>query len=184
MCAGMWSKFIRRRPMKKRFASNFSATKSMRSRASIRLTGHPHESLGMMTFFPAKQFVTPADKLNRALRTIRAELDDRIIGSGRAGETARGAAAENAHGIRSRDVAGDGFLQRHRKLFATSLRSRAWLEAIHACSIFSRRIFCSWSTNRTPRFRRSAACTKATSRARPCWSNTVSACRARSITGR
>ena len=31
------------------------------------LTGHPHESLGMMTFFPAKQFVTPADKLNRAL---------------------------------------------------------------------------------------------------------------------
>jgi excinuclease ABC subunit B len=42
------------------------------------LTGHPHESLGMITFFPAKQFVTPADKLNRALRTIRAELDDRI----------------------------------------------------------------------------------------------------------
>ena len=42
------------------------------------LTGHPHESLGMMTFFPAKQFVTPADKLNRALTTIRAELDDRI----------------------------------------------------------------------------------------------------------
>jgi excinuclease ABC subunit B len=42
------------------------------------LTGHPHESLGVMTFFPAKQFVTPADKLNRALRTIRAELDDRI----------------------------------------------------------------------------------------------------------
>ncbi len=43
------------------------------------LTGHPRESLGMMTFFPAKQFVTPADKLNRALQTIRAELDDRII---------------------------------------------------------------------------------------------------------
>jgi excinuclease ABC subunit B len=42
------------------------------------LTGHPHESLGVMTFFPAKQFVTPADKLNRALHTIRAELDDRI----------------------------------------------------------------------------------------------------------
>src|SRR6201989_787673 len=29
-------------------------------------------------FFPAKQFVTPADKLNRALTTIRAELDERI----------------------------------------------------------------------------------------------------------
>jgi excinuclease ABC subunit B len=42
------------------------------------LTGHAHESLGVMTFYPAKQFVTPADKLNRALTTIRAELDDRI----------------------------------------------------------------------------------------------------------
>ncbi len=43
------------------------------------LTGHAHESLGMMTFFPAKQFVTPADKLNRALTSIRAELEQRII---------------------------------------------------------------------------------------------------------
>jgi excinuclease ABC subunit B len=43
------------------------------------LTGQAHESLGMMTFFPAKQFVTPADKLNRALTSIRAELEQRII---------------------------------------------------------------------------------------------------------
>ena len=42
------------------------------------LTGHARESLGVITFFPAKQFVTPADKLNRALQTIRAELEDRI----------------------------------------------------------------------------------------------------------
>jgi excinuclease ABC subunit B len=42
------------------------------------LTGHAHESLSVITFFPAKQFVTPADKLNRALGTIRAELEDRI----------------------------------------------------------------------------------------------------------
>jgi excinuclease ABC subunit B len=43
------------------------------------LTGHAHESLSVITFFPAKQFVTPADKLNRALRTIREELEQRII---------------------------------------------------------------------------------------------------------
>jgi excinuclease ABC subunit B len=43
------------------------------------LTGHTHESLNVVTFFPAKQFVTPADKLNRALRTIREELEQRII---------------------------------------------------------------------------------------------------------
>src|SRR5437763_1400239 len=41
------------------------------------LTGHAHESLSVMTFFPAKQFVTPADKLNRALGTIREELEQR-----------------------------------------------------------------------------------------------------------
>jgi len=43
------------------------------------LTGHAHESLSVITFFPAKQFVTPADKLNRALRTIREELEERIV---------------------------------------------------------------------------------------------------------
>ena len=42
------------------------------------LTGHTRELLVVITFFPAKQFVTPADKLNRALQTIRAELEDRI----------------------------------------------------------------------------------------------------------
>jgi excinuclease ABC subunit B len=43
------------------------------------LTGHAHESLSVITFYPAKQFVTPADKLNHALRTIREELEQRIV---------------------------------------------------------------------------------------------------------
>ncbi len=43
------------------------------------LTGHARDSLGVITFFPAKQFVTPADKLNVALRSIREELEQRII---------------------------------------------------------------------------------------------------------
>ncbi|MDQ2918502.1 MAG: UvrB/UvrC motif-containing protein, partial [Verrucomicrobiota bacterium] len=43
------------------------------------LTGHAHEGLSVITFYPAKQFVTPADKLNRALSSIRNELDHRII---------------------------------------------------------------------------------------------------------
>ena len=43
------------------------------------LTGHAREQLSVITFFPAKQFVTPADKLNRALTSIRNELDQRII---------------------------------------------------------------------------------------------------------
>src|ERR1700726_4317442 len=43
------------------------------------LTGHAHEALSVLTFYPAKQFVTPADKLNRALSSIREELEQRII---------------------------------------------------------------------------------------------------------
>ena len=43
------------------------------------LTGHAHEQLSVVTFYPAKQFVTPADKLNRALSSIRNELDHRIV---------------------------------------------------------------------------------------------------------
>src|SRR5881392_245622 len=43
------------------------------------LTGHARQSLSVITFYPAKQFVTPADKLNRALRSIREELEARIV---------------------------------------------------------------------------------------------------------
>src|ERR1700704_1026079 len=43
------------------------------------LTGHARDALELITFFPAKQFVTPADKLNRALMSIRNELEHRIV---------------------------------------------------------------------------------------------------------
>ena len=43
------------------------------------LTGQTIEPLKRFTVYPAKQFVTPHDKMNRALRTIREELDARII---------------------------------------------------------------------------------------------------------
>jgi len=42
------------------------------------LTGHMHDALTTFTLYPAKQFVTPYDKLNRALGTIRKELDERV----------------------------------------------------------------------------------------------------------
>ncbi len=107
------------------------------------LTGHAHESLGVITFFPAKQFVTPADKLNRALASIRTELDQRIMQLESAGEIARGATPENAHRIRSRDAAGDGFLQRDRELLAASCPAARRARSHSRCSIFSRRISCS-----------------------------------------
>src|SRR6185503_6881367 len=43
------------------------------------LTGHTTDQLTMITLYPAKQFVTPLDKMQRAMRTIRDEMDARII---------------------------------------------------------------------------------------------------------
>ncbi|MEO8207013.1 MAG: DEAD/DEAH box helicase family protein, partial [Chthoniobacterales bacterium] len=43
------------------------------------LTGHVHAMLTHLTLYPAKQFVTPYDKMQRAMRSIREELDERII---------------------------------------------------------------------------------------------------------
>jgi len=43
------------------------------------LTGHAYEQISMVTLYPAKQFVTPHDKLLRAMGTIREEMDQRIV---------------------------------------------------------------------------------------------------------
>ena len=43
------------------------------------LTGHAIDQLTMFTLYPAKQFVTPLDKMRRAMKTIRDELEARII---------------------------------------------------------------------------------------------------------
>jgi excinuclease ABC subunit B len=42
------------------------------------LTGHNLESLNFVTLFPGKQFVTPGDKIKRAVLSIREELTERI----------------------------------------------------------------------------------------------------------
>ncbi len=43
------------------------------------LTGDPIAQVDRMVLYPAKQFVTPYDKLQAAQRTIRAELDQRVV---------------------------------------------------------------------------------------------------------
>ncbi|MEW6306389.1 MAG: excinuclease ABC subunit UvrB [Verrucomicrobiota bacterium] len=42
------------------------------------LTGNKFDQLDAVTVYPAKQFVTPGDKMKRAILSIRAELGDRI----------------------------------------------------------------------------------------------------------
>ncbi len=111
------------------------------------LTGHAHESLGVITFYPAKQFVTPADKLNRALRSIREELDARIVDL-----EARGKLLE-AQRLKMRTeydlemLQEMGFcngienysLQRDRKLLASFVRTSAGLKTVYNHRFFPER---------------------------------------------
>ena len=120
-CAATWWSSARPTP-RTRCAWNSSATRSSASRASIRCRGDTMEELETMPIFAARHYVTPADKMRRAQQTIRMELEDRIARAGKAGQAAGGAAAEDAHDLRSRDDGGDGLLQRHRELFAPHQR--------------------------------------------------------------
>ena len=43
------------------------------------LTGHVSSTLTTFTLFPAKQFVTPHDKLSGAMRSIRQEMEARVV---------------------------------------------------------------------------------------------------------
>src|SRR5205085_6331899 len=59
--------------------------------------------------------------------------------SGIAEQTSRSATPPPPHGVRSRNVARDGFLQRHRKLFTAFVWPATGIEALHDCRFFSER---------------------------------------------
>jgi hypothetical protein len=65
--------------MRRRFGSNFFGDEIDRITRFEPLTGHTIDQLTTVTIYPGKQFVTPHEKLLRAQRTIREELDQRII---------------------------------------------------------------------------------------------------------
>jgi excinuclease ABC subunit B len=87
-----------------------------------RSTGETIETLPGVTFYPGKQFVTPADKMKRATLAIREELTERI-----AWFEARGKLLE-AQRIKMRTeydlemMSGDGFCSGSRIIRATSPR--------------------------------------------------------------
>src|SRR5690606_13540472 len=49
-----------------------------RIRALNPLTGEPGEDFQQFHLYPANQFITPRDKIEMSVKTIRAELDQRI----------------------------------------------------------------------------------------------------------
>ncbi len=132
------------------------------------LTGHANDSLGVITFFPAKQFVTPADKLNRALRTIREELEQRIV------DLEAQSKLLEAQRLRMRTEYDLEMLQEMGfcngiENYSRHLSGGRPVPSHTQSSISSRKIFWWSSTNRTPLSRKSAGCTRAIARAKLCW---------------
>ncbi len=148
------------------------------------LTGEVLRRVPRLTVYPSSHYVTPKERIDHAVEQIRDELRERLAELRAPGKAARGAAARAAHHLRSRDDDGGRLLRRHRELLAVSLRPRPRASRRRACSTTCRRTRCWSSTRATSPCRRSAACTRATVRARRRWSSTVSACRRRSTTGR
>jgi len=66
--------------------------------------------------YPAKHYVTPADKMRRALEAISAELEGRLEQLKGRGEAPGGATPGDAHPLRPRGAGGAGLLQWHREL--------------------------------------------------------------------
>ena len=121
------------------------------------LTGNTDDTLSAVTIYPGKQFVTPAEKMKRAITTIREELTDRIAWFEKEGKLLE------AQRIKMRT---EYDLEMMRWVFAPGLRiirdtSRPVRPAPGRprCSIFSPRITCWWWTSRMPLSRRSAGCT-------------------------
>ena len=148
------------------------------------LTGEVLSRLPRYTVFPKTHYVTPRERILGVIDEVQVETR-RAPRRAEGGEQAGGSAASRtAHALRHGDDPRTRLLQRHRELFALPLRPRPRTTAADPVSTICRRTPSWSSTNPTSPCRRSAACTKATVRARKRWWSTASACRRPWTTGR
>ncbi len=94
------------------------------------MTGEYVESKDELKIFPAKHYITPDEKLKRAIEDIEIELEDRLKYLQGQRQTARSAAARTAHALRPRHAARSRLLQRRRELLAPAFGPRSRLDAV------------------------------------------------------
>ncbi len=148
------------------------------------LRGTPISRVDRLALYPRTFYATPRETLDRAVETIKAELEERLGGAERRGEAPRSAAAPPAHDVRPRDDQGARLLQRDRELLAAPVGPAPGRAAPDAPRLLPARL-----PARRGRVARDAAagaraCTTATARARRSSSSTASGSRRRSTTGR
>ncbi len=104
------------------------------------LTGEYVERKDELMIFPAKHFITPEEKLRRAIVSIEAELEERLAYFQAPRQAARGAAFGDADPLRSRHAPRGRLLQRHRELLAPSHRTRTRFDALVSDRLFPERL--------------------------------------------
>jgi transcription-repair coupling factor (superfamily II helicase) len=147
------------------------------------LTGHTRQKLGRFTVFPSSHYVTPrATVLGASSDQGGAARAHRVLpGQPEAGRVR--SASNSAPASTSKCSTSWASARASRTTRATSRDARPASRRRRSTTTCRRMRSCS-STNRTSPFRRSAACTRATARARRTWSITASACPRRWTTGR
>ena len=130
-----------------------------------------HES--QVHIFPASHYVAGPERMERALKTIQQELDERTAELHKQGKEleAQRLTMRTTYDLEMLSQVGtcSGVENYSTDARRARLRTR--------CLTFSPMISCSSSTNHMSPCRRSVPCTKATRAANARWSNTVSACR-------
>ena len=99
------------------------------------LRGKVLRKVDEVSIFPGSHYVTPADRLTKAMTGIKEELRERLVELKAAEQAGRGAAPAAAHALRPRDAGADGALQGHRELLAPPVGARAGRAAAHAARL-------------------------------------------------
>ena len=94
------------------------------------LTGELLAERKEVNVYPASHYVTPADKMKRAIVDIEAEMEERVGQLEAEGRVLEARPAPAADDVRPRDDARAGVLHRHRELLAPPVAPRGRLAAV------------------------------------------------------
>ena len=122
-------------------ASSTSATRSSASAASTRCAATALEEIDRVAVYPQTHYVTPRDRLERAIVAIERELDERLaeLRAPRASSSKRQRLEQRTR-FDLEMLQGDRLLPRHRELLAPPLRPRAGRAAADAARLLPRRL--------------------------------------------
>jgi excinuclease ABC subunit B len=147
------------------------------------LRGEALETVEKIALYPKTHYVTPKDRLTRAIQTIGEELKERLPVLEAEGKLLERQRLEQRTRFDLEMLKELGSCQGSRTTRAISPDGRPASRRRPCSNTFLRTSCWSW-TRAIRRFRRCAGCSTATARASRRWSTSASGCRARSTTGR